>query len=52
MAAPDGGLLLRSGLVGRVEEFATLQRALDAAKDGHGRVVFISGEAGILQELV
>ena len=47
MASGEGGLAFRSDLVGRVDEFAALQRALEAAKDGHGRVLFLSGEAGI-----
>lgn len=34
-------------LVGRVQEQACLREALDAASSGHGRIVLISGSAGI-----
>src|SRR5579859_6266420 len=34
-------------LVGRIGQFATLQRLIEQAKQGEGHVVLISGEAGI-----
>jgi predicted ATPase len=36
-----------SELVGRVEELAKLRGLLESAEKRHGRLVFVSGEAGI-----
>jgi len=47
MAAAAGELAFHTGLVGRAAEVAKLRAALDAAGAGHGRVVFLGGEAGI-----
>ena len=51
MAGPDGGgkqdVRPQIALFGREREFATLRRAYDDACGGDGRLVLISGEAGI-----
>ena len=37
----------RAGLVGRAAERAAVERVLAAARDGHGRMLLVTGEAGI-----
>ena len=37
----------RAGLVGRAVERAAVERVLAAARDGHGRMLLVTGEAGI-----
>jgi hypothetical protein len=37
----------RAGLVGRAVERAAVERVLAAARDGHGRILLVTGEAGI-----
>ena len=48
--APTGaflGAMPVGGLVGREEEMARIQRAVEAVEAGSGRVVLLTGESGI-----
>lgn len=47
MASAAGELAFHSQLVGRAAELSKLEAYLDGASQGHGRIVFLAGEAGI-----